>query len=204
MRIVAGRHRGRRLQTPFGRTAEPSLRPTGDRLRETIFNILIHSGWGPDGGDPVVDAVVLDAFCGTGALGLEALSRGAASACFLDLSPSSLTLAQRNAELLGEGERIAVRRGDATRPPPTGLRATLAFLDPPYGLGLGPPAITALAAAGWLGDGAVVILETAARDPLPADLDDHRLTTRIVADAAIHFLRIGWCGDLPDHSTTYR
>ena len=186
MRIVAGRHRGRRLQAPAGR----NIRPTADRLRETIFNILMHSGWGPDGGDPVTDAVVLDAFCGTGALGLEALSRGAATAWFLDLNAAALATARRNAALLGERDRTRFLRGDAMRPPEAKARATLAFLDPPYGGGLGPPAIAALAAAGWLAEDAVLVLETAAHEPLPADLHDRLLTSRGSSDTAVRFLRI--------------
>ena len=186
MRIVAGRHRGRRLQVPTGR----SIRPTTDRLRETIFNILVHSNWGPDGGDPVTDAVVLDAFCGTGALGLEALSRGAAAALFLDLNAAALATARRNAALLGEADRTRFLRGDATRPPKARAQATLAFLDPPYGEGLGPTAIAALAAAGWLAEGTVLVLETAAREPLPAELCDSLLTSRAFSDTAVRFLRI--------------
>ena len=80
MRIIAGRHRGRRLAAPDSR----AVRPMTDRTREALFNVLAHGGWGADGGNPVIDAVVLDAFCGTGALALEALSRGAAEACAVD------------------------------------------------------------------------------------------------------------------------
>ena len=187
MRIVAGRHRGRGLQAPANR----HIRPTTDRLRETIFNILMHSDWGPGGADPVTDALVLDAFCGTGALGLEALSRGAAAAWFLDLSAAALATARRNAALLGEADRSRFLRGDATRPPRAGAQATLVFLDPPYGEGLGPSAIAALAAADWLAEGAVLVLETAAREPLPDDLGRCVLTSRDFADTAVRFLRIG-------------
>jgi 16S rRNA (guanine966-N2)-methyltransferase len=185
VRIVAGRHRGRRLQAPPGR----DIRPTTDRLRETIFNILMHGGWGPEGGDPVTGAVVLDAFCGTGALGLEALSRGAAFAWFLDDDRRALDAARRNAALLGEEGRTGFVRGDAARPPPPRAEATLALLDPPYGKGSGPPAVAALGAAGWLADGAVVVLETAAGEPLPEDLQARLLRRRVVGDTAVHCLR---------------
>ncbi|HYG89408.1 MAG TPA: 16S rRNA (guanine(966)-N(2))-methyltransferase RsmD [Azospirillum sp.] len=175
MRIVAGRHRGRRLQAPAGR----GTRPTADRTREAIFNILTHSGWGPDGGSPVDDAVVLDVFCGTGALGLEALSRGARRALFLDLGRAALDTVRANIADLGEGERTAVLRADATKPPAAREAATLVFLDPPYGQELAPKALAALARAGWLAPGAVAVVEEAAASPvtLPdgfAVLEDRR------------------------------
>ncbi|PWC53656.1 16S rRNA (guanine(966)-N(2))-methyltransferase RsmD [Azospirillum sp. TSO22-1] len=155
MRIVAGRHRGRRLQAPAGR----DTRPTTDRTRETIFNILAHSGWGPDGGSPVEGAVVVDTFCGTGALGLEALSRGAERASFLDLGRGALDAVRANVAELGEAGRTAVLRADATKPPPAREPATLVFLDPPYGQDLAPRALAALARAGWLAPGAVAVVE---------------------------------------------
>ena len=158
MRIVAGRHRGRRLHAPAGR----DTRPTTDRTREAIFNILAHGGWGADGGSPVEGAVVLDVFCGTGALGLEALSRGARRALFLDTGRAALEAVRANVAELGEEARATVLRADATRPPAAREAATLAFLDPPYGQDLAPRALTALARAGWLAPGAVIVVEEAA------------------------------------------
>lgn len=155
MRIVAGRHRGRRLQAPAGR----DTRPTSDRTREAIFNILAHSGWGADGGSPVEGAVVLDGFCGTGALGLEALSRGAERALFLDIGRAALDTVRANIADLGETGRTAVLRADAGKPPAAPAAASLVFLDPPYGQDLAPKALAALARAGWLAPGAVVVVE---------------------------------------------
>jgi 16S rRNA (guanine966-N2)-methyltransferase len=160
MRIVGGRHKGRRLAAPGGR----AVRPTTDRLREAVFDVLMHSAWGPDGADPVTDAAVLDAFCGTGALGLEALSRGAARAWFLDTSPDALDMARRNATALGEAGRAVTIRADATRPPPARTAAGLVFLDPPYGQGLAAAALVALAVAGWLAAGCVAVVELSRRD----------------------------------------
>ena len=175
MRIVGGRHRGRRLLAPEGR----DVRPTSDRTRESLFNILSHSDWGPDGASPLEGAVVLDAFCGTGALGLEALSRGAVRAAFLDSRRPSLELARRNAEAVGEAAACLFVQADATRPPAARLAATLAFLDPPYGQDLVPPALCALDRAGWLAPGAVAVVELAAADPFGppagfAALDERR------------------------------
>ncbi|WP_307832898.1 RsmD family RNA methyltransferase, partial [Azospirillum argentinense] len=114
MRIVGGKHRGRRLAAPGG----SDTRPTTDRTRESLFNILSHADWGPDGTDLLEGAVVVDAFCGTGALGLESLSRGAAHASFLDLGRAALDAVRANVAALGEGANAAVLRADATRPPP--------------------------------------------------------------------------------------
>jgi 16S rRNA (guanine966-N2)-methyltransferase len=197
MRIVGGRHRGRPLQAPQGR----DVRPTSDRTRESLFNIVQHSAWGTDGADPVADAIVLDAFCGTGALGLEALSRGAAEILFLDRSRESLALARDNAAMLGEEERCRFAAGDATNPPPgpalrqtDGQPATLVLLDPPYGQDLITPALTGLTRAGWIAAGALICAELEVRAALvpPAGfsiLDERRYRlTRLV------FLRFGTVG----------
>ncbi|WP_448188676.1 16S rRNA (guanine(966)-N(2))-methyltransferase RsmD [Azospirillum sp. sgz301742] len=175
MRIVAGKHRGRRLQAPAGR----DTRPTTDRTRESIFNILAHSGWGADGGSPVEGAVVLDVFCGTGALGLEALSRGAERALFFDLGRAALDTVRANIAELGEGGRTAVLRADATKPPAAREAASLVFLDPPYGQDLAPKTLAALVRAGWLAPGAVAVVEEAAGAAIVppdgfAELEDRR------------------------------
>jgi 16S rRNA (guanine966-N2)-methyltransferase len=162
MRIVGGRHRGRRLAAPPGE----DIRPTSDRAREAVFNILAHGGYGAGGASAVAGAVVLDVFCGTGAMGLEALSRGAARALLIDHEPAALTAARANVAALGEQARARVMAADATRPPPR-LKAepatTLAFFDPPYASALAAPALAAFAAQGWLAPGALCIVEEAAR-----------------------------------------
>lgn len=187
MRIVGGRHRGRRLLAPSGR----DVRPTSDRTRESLFNILAHSGWGPDGGSPLDGAVSLDAFCGTGALGLEALSRGAAKALFLDRSRASLGLARRNAETLGELAACRFVTGDATRPPAAPEPCGLVFLDPPYGEGLADKAVPALAAAGWLAPGAVICVEVGAKDVFTVPAGFAPLDERSYGVARIVLLRWG-------------
>lgn len=165
MRIVGGRWRGRAL-APVGRgDARARLRPTGDRVREGLFNLLEHGA----AADPVPGARVLDAFAGTGALGFEALSRGAARATFLDTGRAAQGLLARNAALLGAEEAATILRRDATRPGPAPLPpCDLVFLDPPWGKGLGEAALTALADAGWIAPGATVVWEEAARPEPPA------------------------------------
>lgn len=185
MRIVGGRHRGRRLSAPPGR----DVRPTTDRTREALFNILVHGGWGIDGTDPLDGAVVLDAFCGTGALGLEALSRGARHAVLLDSAAGSLAVARANCEALGEGGRVTLLRGDAVRPPPARAPCTLAFLDPPYGRDLAPAALSALAAAGWFAADAVVVVEETADAAFAPPEGFIPLDTRRYSDTTVRFLR---------------
>ncbi|MBI1207081.1 MAG: 16S rRNA (guanine(966)-N(2))-methyltransferase RsmD [Azospirillum sp.] len=158
MRIVGGKHRGRRLEAPPGQ----DIRPTADRVREALFNVLAHRSWGPNDEFELAGARVLDAFCGTGAFGLEALSRGAAHATFLDLGRSAIDCTKRNIEVMGESDAAKILRADATKPPPAKAPCTLAFLDPPYKEDLAGAALAALSAQGWFAPGALVILEAAA------------------------------------------
>lgn len=161
MRITGGLHRGRPLHTPEGR----ETRPTSDRARESIFNILRHAKWH---GGVLEEAAVLDAFAGTGALGLEALSQGAAHAVFIELDRTAAALCQSNIDLLKETPRALVLRQDACRPTPRPANIaprTLVFLDPPYGKNMASEALKNLAAQGWLKEGAVCVMETAKKMP---------------------------------------
>ena len=158
MRIVAGRLRGRRLASPAGL----DIRPTADRTRQALFDLLEHGHLREDGGSAVVDAVVLDAFAGTGALGLEALSRGAAEASFMDISRPALDAAQANAKTLGVAGNFIL--ADVTNPPRARRAATLIFLDPPYDQGLAVTALEALTAAGWIAPSAIISLEISGRE----------------------------------------
>ncbi len=175
MRIVAGSLKGRRLTAPEGL----GVRPTADRTRQALFDVLEHGHLIEGGGSALVDAVVLDAFCGTGALGLEALSRGAAEATFIDSNRGALDCARANAKSLGVTASFIL--ANATNPPRARKSASLIFLDPPYGAGLGAPALAALRAAGWMAPGAIVSLEMSGAEiaafPMPAGfshLDERR------------------------------
>ncbi|MBP2312165.1 16S rRNA (guanine(966)-N(2))-methyltransferase RsmD [Azospirillum soli] len=185
MRIVGGSHRGRRLTAPAGK----DTRPTTDRTREALFNILAHTDWGPDGGSLIDGAVAVDAFCGTGALGLEALSRGAEHCTFLDLGRAALDAVRANVAQLGEAERATILRADATKPPPPKRPCTLAFLDPPYGQGLAPRAMEGLAKGGWLAPGALLVVEVGEGDPLPPPPGFTSLDERRYGDTRVVFLR---------------
>ncbi len=156
MRIVAGKHRGRRLEVPAGM----DVRPTTDRTREAIFSMLQSGRFaGESGGDRVAGAVVADVFAGSGALGLEALSRGAALAVFVDNGQPALRALQANIAMLGEAASCRVIRADARRLPTAPQACDLVFLDPPYGRGLLEPALQSLANAGWLTADALLVCE---------------------------------------------
>ena len=152
MRVVGGEFRGRSLATPQG----DAIRPTTDRVRESLFNILAHAD-----GVELQNARVLDLFAGTGALGIEALSRGAAFCLFVDEHAEARGTIRENVEALGLTGITKIFRRDATDLGPSGKYAnfTLAFLDPPYGKGLGEKALVSAADNGWLADGAIIILE---------------------------------------------
>jgi 16S rRNA (guanine966-N2)-methyltransferase len=184
MRIVAGSHRGRRLLAPPGDT----VRPTSDRAREALFNILSHGEFAADG-IPFAEALVLDAFAGTGALGLEALSRGAAEAVFIEQDREALTILRKNIATLDEGARARIIPGSATRPPRAMSGCAVAFLDPPYRSGLATPALAALAATGWFAPRALAVVELAAREEFAPPTGFTPVDERRYGGARLVFLR---------------
>jgi 16S rRNA (guanine966-N2)-methyltransferase len=168
VRIGAGQHRGRKLVAPAGR----DLRPTAGRTREALFDILAH------GEPPLAGAHLLDLFAGTGAVGLEAWSRGAAEVVLVEHDPHALGLIRTNLERLGHPPGVRLLARDATRLGPAEQVFELAFLDPPYRSGLAEPALAGLLDGGWIAPAARVVVELAAREPFvpPARLisDDER------------------------------
>jgi 16S rRNA (guanine966-N2)-methyltransferase len=182
MRVVGGRLRGRTIASPASR----DIRPTADRLRESLFNILMHAY-----GDPISGARVLDLFAGTGALGIEAISRGAAFTLFVDNGAEARALLRQNVEALGLGGVTKVYRRDATNLGPAHPVEpfALAFLDPPYGKGLGEQALTSLRDGGWLTPQALLVVEeaTAAKFAAPAGFDE--LERRAYDDTEFVILR---------------
>jgi 16S rRNA (guanine966-N2)-methyltransferase len=183
MRIVGGPLGGRTLASPRSR----AIRPTADRLRESLFNILVHAY-----GDPVTGARVLDLFAGTGALGLEALSRGAAFSLFVDDAAEARALLRENVASLGLGGVSRIFRRDATR---LGLAHpnepfSLAFLDPPYGKGLAEKALVSACEGGWLVPGALIVVEEAADAAFKAPAGFEELERRGYDDTAVIFLRL--------------
>ena len=182
MRIVGGRLRGRNLASP----KSDAIRPTADRLRENLFNVLAH-GYG----DPVSDARVLDLFAGTGALGLEALSRGAAFALFIDDGAEARALLRENVAALGLGGVTRIFRRDACKLGPAHPIEpfSLAFLDPPYGRGLAEAALASARAGGWLTPAALIVVEEAASAAFAAPEGFDELERRRYDDTALIVLR---------------
>ena len=181
MRIVAGEFRGRPLATP----SDSAIRPTADRVRQTVFDILAHSY-----GDPVTGARVLDLFAGTGALGIEALSRGAASVLFVEEGAEARGLIRANVEAFGLTGRTRIFRRDATNLGPAGTvpPADVVFADPPYRKGLGEKALASAVAGGWLTPEAIVVLEEAAGMPIAPVRRLNLVESRQIGDTMVHFL----------------
>ena len=154
MRVIAGKWRGKKLRTPEGN----NIRPTSDRARGALFNLLAN-------GKPVAmgfrlqGAIVLDAFAGTGALGLEALSRGAKHASFIEKAATSITVLRANIEACGGRQACDIHQADAAIPPAAGSACSLILMDPPYGKELLSPSLVALSAAGWIAAGAICCVE---------------------------------------------
>jgi 16S rRNA (guanine966-N2)-methyltransferase len=178
VRIIAGAWRGRTLRTPPGSTT----RPTADRVRQALFDMLWHADWA--GRDAIEGARVIDLFGGTGALGLEALSRSAASAVFIERDRTALCVLRDNIAICHAEALCRVLPIDATRLP-AGDPADLVFMDPPYRQNLVAAALQSLAAGGWLRDGTLVVAELAADEAygVAADLLTDRThgAARIVA-----------------------
>jgi 16S rRNA (guanine966-N2)-methyltransferase len=182
MRVVGGHLRGRALAAPNSQ----AIRPTADRLREALFNILAH-GYG----DAVTGARVLDLFAGTGALGIEALSRGAQFALFIDAGVEARALLRENITALGLGGASRIFRRDATRLGSLGAVApfSLVFIDPPYGQGLAEKALASARDGGWLAPGALVIVEEAVRSRFAARDHFDEIERRGYDDTEFVFLR---------------
>ncbi len=182
MRVVGGRLRGRNIAGP----STQAIRPTADRLRESLFNILMHAYENPLDG-----ARVLDLFAGTGALGIEAISRGAAFTLFVDNGAEARALLRNNVEALGLGGVTRVFRRDATNLGPCYPVEpfSLVFLDPPYSQGLGEKALASLIEGKWLTPGALVIAEEATSAKLAAPAGYEELGRRAYDDTEFVFLR---------------
>jgi 16S rRNA (guanine966-N2)-methyltransferase len=185
LRIVSGAHRGKVLLTPDGQ----ATRPTSDRARQAIFNILEHAAWA----EPLHGLRVIDLFAGSGALGFEALSRGAAYCLFVETDADARGAIRDNAEAMGQFGATRIHRRDAAdlglKPAADGAPFDLAFLDPPYGKGLGERCLAELAKGGWLKPGALVVFERGRDEPGADTPGFERLDERDYGAARVLFLR---------------
>ena len=188
MRIVAGQYKGNPIAAPVGR----STRPTSDRAREAVFNILEHAPWAP----ALQGARVLDLFAGSGALGLEALSRGAAFCLFVETDEAARGAIRDNVEALHLFGCTRIHRRDATdlgpRPSSAGPAFDLVFLDPPYARGMGEKALDGLGAHAWLNPGAVLVFERGEGEPEIQPDGYELIDERRYGAARVLFLR--WAG----------
>jgi len=185
LRIVSGDFRGKALVAPRGE----ATRPTSDRARQAIFNILEHAPWSAG----VRERRVIDLFAGSGALGFEALSRGASFCLFVETNEAARGAIRENVDAMGLFGRTRVHRRSAVdlgvRPGADGPAFDLAFLDPPYAKGLGEAALARLAAGGWLADGATVVFERGVTEPPLEVAGFEPLDARDYGAARVHFLR---------------
>ncbi len=185
MRIVAGSLKGRAIVTPEGQ----NTRPTSDRARQAIFNVLEHAPWA----EGLHEARVIDLYAGSGALGFEALSRGAAFCLFVDTDDGARGAIRENMDAYGLFGRCRVHRRSATdlgpRPGSAGEAFTLAFLDPPYAKGLGEQTLARLLEGGWLAPGAIVVFERGSDEPEIDTPGYERLDARDYGAARVLFLR---------------
>lgn len=185
MRIISGKHKGRRIELPKD---TGNIRPTSDFAREAIFNILVHGKTGLNG-HTFEGKSVLDLFCGTGALGLESLSRGASHVTFIDNAREAIATARHNAERIGETATDFVLT-DATRLGKARHAYDLVFLDPPYFSNLIVPALKGLAAGGWLADDAVIIIEHDAKEEITLPPGFEAVDTRRYGRAVIELVKL--------------
>ncbi len=153
MRIIAGKHKGRRIE--IAKDTDGKIRPTSEFAREAIFNILSHSKYS----EGIAGKNVLDVFCGTGAFGLEALSRGAASVTFIDISREAIATARHNAQKMNELTNAEFIQADARKIGKTRKQFSVVFIDPPYFEKLITPTLIALHAGEWLTDDALLVIE---------------------------------------------
>jgi 16S rRNA (guanine966-N2)-methyltransferase len=183
MRIIAGKHKGRRIELP--REAGEIIRPTSDFAREAIFNILAHGRHGLNG-HTFENKNVLDVFCGTGAFGLEALSRGAAHVTFVDKAREAIATVKHNAARIHETEHVDFVLTDVTRLATARRQYDLIFLDPPYFSNLIPPTLASLHKGGWIADGGIIVAEHDQKEtlkvPEPFTVVDQRRYGRAVVE----------------------
>lgn len=180
MRIIAGKFRSRKLLPP-----PPTTRPTSDRARESIFNIINSLN------DSKLDgALVLDAFAGSGALGLEALSRGATHVTFLEKNPQAICTLKENIAALGASSECSVILGDTTKPPKAPNPMQLVFLDPPYDQVIEESCIFTLYREGWINSETLIVLETSAKRVLSLPTTINLIDQRRYGVALISFLTL--------------
>ncbi len=185
MKIIAGKHKGRNIESLPGK----DIRPTSGRTRGAVFNILTHGRFYGEN-SPIIGSRIVDIFCGTGALGLEAFSRGAAHVTFVDENQRAVDITRKNVEKFGEMKNASFIRSDSTRIPPAIKPCKLAFLDPPYESGLAPKGLKSLVKGGWLEKGAIVVVEISKKEELEIPEEFEKVSERIYNSTKIILLEL--------------
>lgn len=185
LKVTGGKHRGRKIESLPGK----EVRPTTGFLREAVFNILMHGRFGGEN-SPLIGQRVVDVFCGTGAMGFEALSRGALHVTLIDQNPKAIAAARMTAERFKEEQNVALVRSDSASVPKAPRPCMLAFIDPPYGTGLAGKALASLISGGWLAKNAVVVVEQAKQEkPFTVPEECELLDERVYNITRIYLLR---------------
>lgn len=190
MRVISGRFKGRIIET--AQDKDKKLRPTTGRTREALFNILCHGQFAEGCNKLLSGARVLDLFCGSGALAIEALSRGATYAVLIDIEKAHLEVARKNIRNLGEEENAAFIRANSSTPPPAHVPCNLVFIDPPYNQNLSEPTLQSLVRGNWLAKDAVVVVESAKKEDITYPDGFIELADRHYGNSRIRILR--WVG----------
>lgn len=190
MRVIAGKHKGRNIETT--KDNSNSLRPTTGVAREALFNILSHGQFVEDGKKLLDGARVLDLFCGSGALAIESLSRGAGYAVFIDIEKKHLDIARKNIEKIGESANSAFIRADSSNPPPAHVPCNLVFIDPPYNKGMAQTTLANLVKGNWLAKNAVLVIETARKEDVTLPQGFEELEDRTYGNSRMRIVR--WHG----------
>ncbi len=186
MRIVAGIHKGQTLARPPGNITRPMM----DKVRESVFNILTHQNWKTQHTNVLNDAAILDAFAGSGAIGLEAISRGASVAYFFDKSPKALGVVRKNIWTLNEQDHCKMMKVDATKPPKAPIAMSIVFLDPPFGKNLVPISLPPLVKAGWIDHNTLIVAEVESCAILNLPTGFQILLEKSYGTAQVFFLRL--------------
>lgn len=186
MRIIAGKHKGRRIE--LGKEAGQIVRPTSDYAREAIFNILCHGKHGLNG-HSFSDKRVLDVFCGTGAFGLEALSRGAKHVTFIDNAREALNSARHNIQRIGEEPQVDFMLANATQLGKSRGVYDLVFLDPPYFKGMLVPTLNSLVAGGWVNEASLLVIEHDAKESISIPESFSKIDERKYGRAMVELLK---------------
>ena len=184
MRIIGGYHRGRKLNRP----PETITRPTMDKVRESIFNMIIHGDW-EDIGDPLNEGVILDAFGGSGALALEAISRGANKAYIFEKNNLPYQIIKENVASLKEQNKVTLMKANATIPPEVPEPITLVLLDPPFGKDLVSICIPILLAKGWISKQTLIVAEIESSESITIPEGFEILKERVYGTAKVFFIR---------------